>query len=254
MMGPIETYLLINSRVLNDGPIYGESLKFKFGPNDFCGQERIEFDSIYDKAFYERTLKKCFKYGKELTWREWLTESGFPVIKYKYYKNNLIKLSEHLKIMPLRLMGKNDNHSFFYHLCTPVVGLDSYLDYLLDSWRGNIRKSQPIFYFSIFDSSWVLNDFIRNKTQPKTIRTSFACCMAISFRWLVKENIPMISFIMRNNNLDHLYEDIFSPMDILGSICDELAIPKEGIVSLYSVSTMKGKFIDSERMIMEAYK
>ena len=203
----------LTSKLLNEKFVYSESVNFRV-----CKEEKT-VDECLDRVFAGRT---AWKYGTQLPWRIWLLELGFPSKIYDEHECSLESMIQDERVWQQNYRSRNSTHSFFGRLCRPQLSGQSYMAYFLERFKDENLRSYPNFYFDVEPMAWIWEELMRNKTQPKSGRGAATCCSNIWFRWNPKKQSLAVGWIMKHAMWSHLYQDIFSPIDIAMAICEEL--------------------------------
>lgn len=216
------------------GIIYNLSINFRFDNKVYTNPF---FDAEFDNIFEGVT---GWKRGQQVPYREWLTESGFPLSLYKENGCDLSKLIQDKRVWDVKYQGKNQDHNFFGRMCKPIdLGggkKKSYMEYLLERLKRKDQRSQPHFYFDIAPMSWVWEELMRNKNQIRTSRAAVICCTNFWVRWDKRYDKPRFGWIFKFAKWTHLYEDIFCLALIGSAIAKEIGIDGRFGANVFFVS------------------
>jgi len=219
---------------VHKGIIYDLSISFRFD-NKVCTDPF--FDAEFDDIF-EGVTK--WKRGQQVSYREWLIESGFPLSLYKENGCNLSKLIQDERTWNTKYQGKNQSHNFFGDMCKPIQLKDgsykSYMEYLLERLKREDMRAYPHFYFAIAPTAWIWEELMRNKNQIKTSKASAVCGTNFYVRWDKIYNKPRFGWIFKHAIWTHLYEDIFCLALIGSAIAKEIGIDGRFDANVFFVS------------------
>ena len=207
-------------------------VKYSFDKNT---HENSELQRAFDAVFKDRFK---WKLSRNLPWRLWLLESGFPHILYKENDGDLNRMMADNRLITYNFSSCDTAHSFFGHICRPLstCGGKSYVEYLLERWAEPVKRVQPFFYFDLEPMEWIWNELITNVNAIKTYRSGGICCTNMFFRWDRRRNIPIHGWILKHCQWSHMYQDIYSPLYILRAVLKELGMDCTGEISVFFVS------------------
>ena len=220
-----DAFIELTKKLMDDPFLHSESATFPA-----ITQASPELNLAFDCSFSDKT---AWKRGKELAWREWLSESGFPLSLYEKSGRDLMKMASNSEIWERNKPGKNSNHSFFGRICRPTGCGKSYLQYLIERLKHPSFRSYPNFYFDIEPCEWLWEELMLHPSQPKSSRGAYACCANMWFR-MVRDKL-VVGWVMKHAIWSHLYQDIFPPVAIAWAIGKEVGITNLG-VSIYFCS------------------
>lgn len=224
-----EAFLKTTEELLSRKKIYAFNLLYDVEPKS--AQDEL-LERIYDEVFVGKT---AWKGGKELGWREWLLNSGFPIMLYEENGKDLGKTIRDERISQRNFRARDSYHNFFGRMCRPLDSDSTYMNYMLDRW-GSGAKSHPNFFFDIEPMEWVWEEMLRNKKQVKTGRAAATCATNMFFRWDTEEDRPIIGWVLKHSCWLHFYQDVFSPVLITEAINKELGKDWRWKANIFCVS------------------
>jgi len=249
---PADAFIEASEILLKERVVYCLNIKFDAIMSE---KENLLFE-IFDRVFLG---KFKFKGGIKLNWREWLINSGFPMILYERNGSSIKNMLKDYRLTENNPASKMSFHSFFGRLCRPLYGDSkmifdddkkySFIEYLIERWSKKISNA-PFYYFDVERAEYVWEEMIKNKTQVRTSRGANTCAMNMFFQG-TNDNNFIVGWILKFAYYSHLINDIISPVNIAIALNKEISANAKPKCDVFIVKASLDDKVKCKKIIEE---